>query len=83
MCSIGSLRSTRRTPALQNFVTSGGAGLGQPGMNAHGDVLAPGLTYTSAVSVLRGQAAFSVVAVPGNVGLGIDPTRPCCRFALA
>lgn len=33
-----------------------------------------GITYTSPLSVLGGQAAFSILAAPGNVGLGIDTT---------
>lgn len=61
--------------AAQNFVTSGGArGSVVTGLNAHGDALAVGITYTSPMSVLGGQAAFSILAAPGNVGLGIDAT---------
>lgn len=56
----------------QNFVTSGGArGSIVTGLNAHGDALVLGITYTSPMSVLGGQAAFSVLTAPGNVGLGI------------
>lgn len=59
----------------QNFVTSGGArGTVVTGINAHGDVLALGVTYTSPLSVLGGQAAFSILTAPGNVGVGIDAT---------
>jgi hypothetical protein len=59
----------------QNFVTSGGArGTVVSGLNAHGDALVLGITYISPLSVLGGQAAFSVLAAPGNVGLGIDAT---------
>lgn len=61
--------------ATQNFVTSGGArGSVVTGLSAHGDALALGITYTSANPVLGGQAAFSVLTAPGNVGLGIDAT---------
>jgi hypothetical protein len=55
--------------AAQNFVTSGGAlGSVVAGLNAHADVLAVGITYTSPMSVLGGQAAFSILTAPGNVG---------------
>jgi len=58
-----------------NFVTSGGArGSVVAGLNAHADVLVQGVTYTSAMPVLGGQAAFSVFGVPGNVGVGVDAT---------
>src|SRR5512144_3021780 len=58
--------------ATQNFVTSGGArGSVVTGLSAHGDALALGITYTSPNPVLGGQAAFSVLTAPGNVGLGI------------
>jgi hypothetical protein len=61
--------------AAQNFVTSGGArGSVVTGLNAHGDALALGVTYTSPMSVLGGQAAFTILTAPGNVGLGIDAT---------
>jgi hypothetical protein len=61
--------------AAQNFVTSGGArGSVVTGLTAHGDVLAQGITYTSPLSVLGGQAAFTVLAAPGNVGVGIGAT---------
>lgn len=61
--------------AAQNFVTSGGArGSVVAGINAHGDALALGITYTSPMSVLGGQAAFSILTAPGNVGVGIDAT---------
>ncbi|MHB0771635.1 SphA family protein [Bradyrhizobium sp. 1.29L] len=57
----------------QNFVTSGGArGSVVTGLNAHADALALGITYTSPMSVLGGQAALSILTAPGNVGLGID-----------
>ncbi|WP_247294452.1 MULTISPECIES: hypothetical protein [unclassified Bradyrhizobium] len=42
------------------------------GLNAHGDALALGITYTSPFSVLGGQAVFSLITAPGNVGIGID-----------
>ncbi|MCA1411762.1 transporter [Bradyrhizobium sp. NBAIM20] len=59
----------------QNFVTSNGArGTVVTGLNAHGDALALGITYVSPMPVLGGQAAFSIVTAPGNVGVGIDAT---------
>ena len=59
----------------QNFVTSNGArGTVVTGLNAHGDALALGITYISPMPVLGGQAAFSILAAPGNVGVGIDAT---------
>jgi hypothetical protein len=59
--------------AGQNFVTSGGvAGSVTAGLNAHADVLVQGLTYTSPTPVLGGQAAFTVLTAPGNIGVGID-----------
>jgi hypothetical protein len=58
-----------------NFVTSGGArGSIVAGLNAHADALVEGVTYTSASPVLGGQAGFSVLAAPGNIGVGIDAT---------
>ncbi|MGC0395104.1 MULTISPECIES: SphA family protein [Bradyrhizobium] len=61
--------------ATKNFVTSGGAsGSVVTGLNAHGDALALGITYTSPLPVLGGQAAVSILTAPGNVGLGIDAT---------
>jgi hypothetical protein len=61
--------------AAQTFVTSNGArGSVVAGLNAHGDALALGLTYTSPTPVLGGQAAFSVLTAPGNVGIGVDAT---------
>ena len=59
----------------QNFVTSNGArGTVVTGLNAHGDALALGITYISPMPVLGGQAAFSILTAPGNVGVGIDAT---------
>lgn len=61
--------------ATKNFVTSGaGSGSVVTGLNAHGDALALGITYTSPLPVLGGQAAVSILTAPGNVGLGIDAT---------
>jgi hypothetical protein len=61
--------------ATRNFVTSGGGrGSVVTGLNAHGDALALGITYTSPLSVLGGQAAFSIITAPGNVGVGVDAT---------
>jgi len=59
----------------QNFVTSGGIpGSVTAGLNAHADVLVQGITYTSPMPVLGGQAAFTVLTAPGNIGVGIDAT---------
>jgi hypothetical protein len=44
------------------------------GLNAHADAVALGLTYTFATPVLGGQAAVSVLGVPGHVDVGIDAT---------
>jgi hypothetical protein len=61
--------------ATQNFVTSNGVrGSVVTGLSAHADALAVGITYTSPIPVLGGQAAFSVLTAPGNVGAGIDST---------
>jgi hypothetical protein len=61
--------------ASQNFVTSNGArGAVVAGINAHADALVQGITYTSPMPVLGGQAAFSVLAAPGNLGVGVDAT---------
>jgi len=55
-----------------NFVTSNGIrGSVVAGLNAHADALVEGVTYTSALPVLGGQAAFTVLAAPGDVGAGI------------
>jgi hypothetical protein len=61
--------------AGKNFVTSGGVGGSiVAGLTAHADVLVEGVTYTSALPVLGGQAGFSVLAAPGNLGVGINAT---------
>lgn len=61
--------------ASMNFVTSGGArGSVVAGLSAHADALVEGVTYTSALPVLGGQAGFSVLAAPGIIGVGIDAT---------
>ncbi|MDF0579258.1 SphA family protein [Bradyrhizobium yuanmingense] len=57
----------------QNFVTSNGIrGSVVAGINAHADALVQGITYTSPMPVLGGQAGFSILAAPGNVGVGVD-----------
>jgi hypothetical protein len=59
----------------KNFVTSGGAGGSVvAGLNAHADALVEGVTYTSALPVLGGQAAVTLLTAPGNVGVGINAT---------
>ena len=59
--------------AGKNFVTTNGIpGSVVAGLNAHADVLVEGVTYTSALPVLGGQAGFSVLAAPGNVGAGVS-----------
>ena len=59
----------------KNFVTSGGTGGSiVSGLSAHADVVVQGLTYVSAMLVLGGQAAFSIVGAGGNVGVGINAT---------
>ena len=59
----------------KNFVTSGGVGGSVvAGLNARADALVEGVTYTSALPVLGGQAGFSLLAAPGNLGVGIDAT---------
>ncbi|MBR0692269.1 transporter [Bradyrhizobium lablabi] len=59
----------------KNFVTSNGVpGSVVAGLNAHADVLVQGVTYTWAQPVLGGQAGFTVLAAPGNIGVGIDAT---------
>lgn len=61
--------------ASQNFVTSNGArGSVVVGINAHADALVQGITYTSPMPVLGGQAGVSVLAAPGNLGVGVDAT---------
>ena len=59
----------------KNFVTSGGVGGSVvAGLNARVDALVEGVTYTSALPVLGGQAGFSLLAAPGNLGVGINAT---------
>src|SRR5215468_491375 len=62
--------------ADRNFVLGSGRPVGSvvAGLNAHADVLVQGVTYTSPLPVLGGQAAFSILGAPGNVGVGIDAT---------
>jgi hypothetical protein len=56
-----------------NFVTSNGIrGSVVAGLSAHADALVEGVTYTSALPVLGGQAGFSLLAAPGNLGVGIN-----------
>jgi len=44
------------------------------GLNARADAVVQGLTYTFATPVLGGQAAVTVLGVPGNINVGIDAT---------
>ena len=61
--------------AQKNFVVSGRpVGAIAAGLNANADVLVQGITYVSAMPVLGGQAAFSILGAGGNVGAGIDAT---------
>jgi hypothetical protein len=61
--------------AGKNFVTSGGIrGSVVAGLNAQADVLIEGVTYTSAMPVLGGQAAVSLLTAPGNLDVGINAT---------
>ena len=61
--------------AQKNFVVSGRpVGAIAAGLNANADVLVQGITYVSAMPVLGGQAAFSILGAGGNVGVGIDAT---------
>nr|WP_139482273.1 transporter [Bradyrhizobium ivorense] len=56
-----------------NFVTSNGIpGSVVAGLNARADVLVEGVTYTSPTPVLGGQAGISLLAAPGNLGVGIN-----------
>ncbi|KYH01807.1 transporter [Bradyrhizobium sp. DOA1] len=58
-----------------NFVLPGGGrGAVAVGLTDHADALVQGITYTSALPVLGGQAAFTVLGAPGNVGVGISGT---------
>jgi len=58
-----------------SFVTpSGGRGAVVVGLTDHADALVQGVTYTSALPVLGGQAAFTVLGAPGNLGLGVGAT---------
>lgn len=56
-----------------NFVTTNGIrGSVVAGLNARADALVEGVTYTFGSPVLGGQAGFSVLAAPGNIGVGIN-----------
>jgi hypothetical protein len=58
-----------------NFVLPGGGrGAVAVGLTDHADALVQAITYTSALPVLGGQAAFTVIGAPGNVGVGIGAT---------
>lgn len=58
-----------------SFVTpSGGRGAVVIGLTDHADALVQGVTYTSALPVLGGQAAFTVLGAAGNLGLGVGAT---------
>jgi hypothetical protein len=59
----------------RDFVTSGGVpGSVVAGLSAHADALIQGVTYTSPMPVLGGQFGLSLLAAPGNIGVGIDAT---------
>ena len=67
------LHLDQRAGGGTNFVTSNGIpGSVVAGLNAHADALVEGVTYTSPTPVLGGQAGFSLLAAPGNVGVGIN-----------
>lgn len=56
-----------------NFVTSNGIpGSVVTGLNARADALVEGVTYTFASPVFGGQAGVSLLAAPGNLGVGIN-----------
>jgi len=58
-----------------SFVTpNGGRGAIVVGLTDHADAIVEGITYTSALPVLGGQAAFTVLGAPGNVGVGVGAT---------
>lgn len=58
-----------------NFVLPGGGrGAVAVGVTARADALVQGITYTFAQPVLGGQAAFTVLGAPGNVGVGVGAT---------
>jgi hypothetical protein len=58
-----------------SFVLPGGSrGSVAVGLTDHADALVQGITYTSATPVLGGQAAFTVLGAPGNVGVGVGAT---------
>ena len=54
------------------MTTNGFPGSVVAGLTAHADALVEGVTYTSALPVLGGQAGFSLLAAPGNLGVGIN-----------
>jgi hypothetical protein len=56
-----------------NFVTSNGIrGSVVAGLNARADALVEGVTYTFPSPLLGGQAGVSLLAAPGNLGVGIN-----------
>ncbi|MBR0798536.1 transporter [Bradyrhizobium jicamae] len=58
--------------AGKNFVTTNGIpGSVTSGLNARADALVEGVTYTWATPILGGQAGFTMLAAPGNLGVGI------------
>ncbi|WP_029081643.1 transporter [Bradyrhizobium sp. th.b2] len=58
-----------------NFVLPGGGrGAVAVGLTDHADALVQGITYTSALPVLGGQAALTILGAPGNVGVGVGAT---------
>jgi hypothetical protein len=68
------IHEQERAGAGKNFVVSGRPGAVVAGLSASADVVAQGITYTSALPVLGGQAGFTVVAGLGNVNAGINAT---------
>jgi len=67
------LHLDQRAGGGTNFVTSNGIpGSVVAGLNARADALVEGVTYTFASPVFGGQAGVSLLAAPGNLGVGIN-----------
>jgi hypothetical protein len=67
------LHLDQRAAGGTHFVTTNGIpGSVAAGLNARADVLVEGVTYTFGSPVLGGQAGVTVLAAPGNLGVGIN-----------